>query len=51
MQELTGAERVLYRAQYEFAINVLKLDENKAHLAAIEKIEKKRKLAKRVNNH
>ena len=48
INELTGPERVLYVAQYNFAINVLKMTENEAQAAAIQKIEKKRKLAKRV---
>ena len=48
MKNLTGAEKVLYKATYEFFLNVVKVSNECAHNEAINKIDKKRKLAKKV---
>ena len=46
MQNLTGAEKVLYKATYEFYLNVVKVSQEEAETQAKIKIEKKRKWAK-----
>ena len=46
MENLTGAEKVLYKATYEFYLNVVKVSQKDAKNQAKIKIEKKRKLAK-----
>ncbi len=46
MENLTGAEKVLYKATYEFYLNVVKVSQEEAENQAKLKIEKKRKLAK-----
>lgn len=45
---LTGPEKTLYRAHYNFAIDMLKLSPDGAHIAAMAKITSKRMLAKKV---
>ena len=49
--EFTGAERVLFKVAYEFAINVEKLSEAEAREKAMNKILAKRALATKVNKH
>jgi hypothetical protein len=46
MENLTGAEKVLYRVTYEFYLNVVKVSQEEAETQAKIKIEKRRKLAK-----
>jgi hypothetical protein len=46
MENLIGAEKVLYKATYEFYLNVVKVSQEEAETQAKLKIEKKRKLAK-----
>ena len=46
MENLTGAEKVLYKTTYEFYLNVVKVSQEEAENQAKLKIEKKRKLAK-----
>jgi hypothetical protein len=50
-RELKGVEKVLWKAHYEFGIEILKLSEEKAKETANEKIVKKRALAKHVHRH
>jgi hypothetical protein len=51
MENLTGPEKVLYKATYNFAIEVLKLSEEDARTEAELKIKQKRKLANKVSMH
>lgn len=44
----TGAERVLFRATYEFAINIEKLTEQQAREKATNKVLSKRAMAKQL---
>ena len=46
--QFTGAERVLFKATYEFALNVEKLTEEQATEKAMNKILSKRALSKKV---
>jgi hypothetical protein len=46
--EFTGAEKVLFKATYEFAINIEKLSHDEATEKAMNKIIMKRALAKKV---
>lgn len=46
--EFTGAEKVLFKATYEFAINVLKLSEEDAVEKAMNKVIMKRAMAKKL---
>ena len=46
--QFTGAERVLFKATYEFALNVEKLTEEQATEKAMNKILSKRALAIKV---
>ena len=46
MENLIGAEKVLYKATYEFYLNVVKVSQEEAENQAKIKIEKKRELAK-----
>jgi len=46
VENLTGAEKVLYKAEYQFNINILKLSEAEAHEKALRKIRKTRELKK-----
>ena len=46
MENLIGAEKVLYKATYEFYLNVVKVFQEEAENQAKIKLEKKRKLAK-----
>ena len=48
--EFTGAEKVLFKATYEFAINVLKLNDADATEKAMNKVIMKRALAKQIKN-
>lgn len=48
--EFTGAEKVLFKATYEFAINVLKLNDADATEKAMNKVISKRALAKQIKN-
>jgi hypothetical protein len=45
---LSGPEKVLYRAHYNFAVATLNLTPDGAHIAAMAKITSKRMLAKKV---
>lgn len=47
-KEFTGAERVLFKATYEFAINVEKLSKEEATEKAMNKIIMKRALGKQL---
>jgi hypothetical protein len=47
-KELTGAEKVLFKATYQFAIDVLKLSEAEANEMAMNKIISKRALSKKM---
>ena len=49
-QQLTGPEKVLYKASYNFAIEVLKLTEDQAQEMAEQKILKKRALGKKIKS-
>jgi hypothetical protein len=46
--EFTGAEKVLFKATYEFAINIEKLSHDEATEKAMNKIIMKRALAKKI---
>ena len=46
--EFTGAERVLFKMAYEFAINVEKLSEAEAREAGMNKVLSKRSLVTKV---
>lgn len=46
--EFTNAERVLFKATFEFAVNVLKLSEADATEKAMNKILQKRSLATKI---
>ena len=47
-QQLSGPEKVLYKATYQFALQQLQLSEDEAKQAAEEKILRKRALAKTI---
>ena len=47
MIKLTGAEQVLYRSTYQFAINTLGLTPAEAVAKALDKVHSKRALGKR----
>lgn len=47
MIKLTGAEQVLYRSMYQFAINTLGLTPAEAVAKALDKVHSKRALGKR----
>ena len=49
--KFTGAEAVIYKATYQFAINVEKLSEADATEKAMNKILAKRALATKVSKH
>ena len=49
--EFTGAERVLFRSTYEFAIEVLRLSDAEAREMAMNKIIKTRALVRVVAKH
>ncbi len=49
VENLTGAEKVLYKAEYQFNINTLKLTEAEAQKKALDKIARVRKLSKKVS--
>jgi len=46
--EFTGAEKVLFKATYEFAINIEKLSHDETIEKAMNKILSKRALAKKI---
>ena len=46
--EFTGAEKVLFKATYEFAINIEKLSHDEATEKAMNKILSKRALVKKI---
>lgn len=46
--EFTGAERVLFNATYEFAVNVEKLSEIEAREKAMNKVIAKRAMVKKL---
>ena len=48
-KEFTGAEKVLFKATFEFAINVEKLSESEAYERAMNKIIAKRALVKKID--
>jgi hypothetical protein len=48
-KELTGAEKVLFKATYQFAIDVLKLSEAEANEKAMAKIASTRSLSKKMS--
>ena len=48
VENLTGAEKVLFKAEYQFNINILKLPEAEAHEKALAKISSVRKLTKQT---
>jgi hypothetical protein len=47
-QQLTGPEKVLYKAEYQFALKELQLSEDQAKEMAEQKIIKKRALGKTI---
>lgn len=49
-QQLTGPEKVLYRATYQFALKELQLSEDQAREMAEHKILKKRALGKTIKS-
>jgi hypothetical protein len=49
-QQLTGPEKVLYKAEYQFALNQLQLSEDQAKEMAEQKIIKKRALGKTIKS-
>jgi|688.fasta_scaffold677806_1 hypothetical protein len=46
--EFTGAEKVLFKSTYQFAIKVLKVSEAEANEMAMNKIISKRALSKKI---
>ena len=46
--EFTGAEKVLFKATYEFAVNIEKLSHEDATEKAMNKVIMKRALAKKI---
>ena len=48
-KEFTGAEKVLFKATYQFAIEVLKVSEAEANKMAMNKIISKRALVKKID--
>lgn len=49
--EYTGAERVLFRMAYDFAINVERLSESEAQQRGRDKVLAKRALRNKVSRH
>ena len=47
-QQFTGAERVLFKMAYDFALNVEKLTEAEAQQSGMDKVLSKRALGKKV---
>ena len=48
--EFTGAEKVLFKATFEFAINTLKLSEDEATEKAMNKILSVRAMSKKIKS-
>jgi hypothetical protein len=51
LNDLRNVEKVLYKAEYNFAINTLGMTEEQAHDKAMDKIRRTRSLAKIVPRH